>query len=141
MKNTWKCTGWYVFALGVIHTLFACFVFGEGLREIWNAGLFNGIGESHVANSAFWFLFCGLMLIYLGLHWIGQIRRDNRPLSAFTAWGMTGLTLVLFVCMPLSGALLMLPLCIIMLYPHISGSARSSLKSSQGENNNTIVKR
>ena len=120
MKNAWKITGWYVFILGIIHVLSGLFLFQDGLREIFNAGLFNGVGKNLEANSAFWFQLLGLFFVYFGWHWKEQLKRYQQPLSKFTAWGMTVLTVVGFIFVPVSGFILMIPLCFIMLYPHYS---------------------
>ena len=125
MKNAWKITGWYVFSLGIIHVLVGFFLFKEGLREIWNAGIFNGVGDSMAAHSAFWFQFLGFFFIYFGWHWKEQIKQHKQPLSKFTAWGMTVLTLAGFIFVPISGFILMMPLCFIMLYPHYFASGKS----------------
>ena len=120
MKNAWRITGWYVFSLGIIHVLFGFIMLQDGLSEILNAGLFNGVGDNLDANVAFWFQFFGFFLIYLGWHWKEQIKRYKEPLSKFTAFGMTVLTIVGLVFVPVSGFILMTPLCFIMLYPHCS---------------------
>ena len=119
MKNAWKITGWYVFILGIIHVLSGIFMLQEGLREILSIGLFSGAVVSMAASAAFWFEFFGLFFIYFGWQWKEQINRYNQPLSKFSAWGMTVLTLVGFIIVPVSGFILMIPLCIIMLYPHL----------------------
>jgi len=118
MKNAWKIAGWYVFSLGIIHIVVGFIMFHEGFREIWAAGLINGVGDSITAHAAFWFQFIGLMFIYFGWQWKEMIKHNNEPLSKFAAWGMTVLTLLGLVFVPMSGFILMLPLSFIMLYPH-----------------------
>ena len=118
MKNAWKITGWYVFTLGIIHIAVGFFMFYEGFRDIWVAGLVNGVGDNITAHAAFWFQFIGLLFIYFGWQWKELINRYKEPLSKFSAWGMTVLTLLGLVFVPVSGFILMLPLSFIMLYPH-----------------------
>jgi len=125
MKNAWKITGWYVFFLGIIHVVVGFFMFNEGFREIWAAGLINGVGDSIAAHAAFWFQFLGLLFLYLGWHWKEQINRYKEPLSKFTAWGMTVLVLLGLVFVPLSGFIIMIPLAVIMLYPHCFSKDKS----------------
>ena len=125
MKNAWKITGWYVFALGIIHILVGFIMFYDGFRDIWAAGLINGVGDNMTANTAFWFQFLGLFFIYLGWHWKEQINHHKEPLSKFTAWGMTVLTLVGLIFVPVSGFIIMVPLSFIMLYPHYFAKEKS----------------
>jgi hypothetical protein len=64
-----------------------------------------------------------LLWIYIGWQWHKQIGRDGLPPSRFAALGMTVMTAAGVVIMPASGFWLLLPLCIIMLYPHFGYSS------------------
>jgi len=126
MKNAWRITGWYVFSLGVIHIIVGFLMFNEGWRNIWNAGLLNSLGDDISAHASFWFQFIGLMFLYLGWLWKLEINRSNEPLSKFAACGMTVMTLIGLIFVPASGFVLMVPLCIIMLYPHFFAPRKSA---------------
>ena len=121
IRNAWKISGWYMFALGIIHNLVGVMITKDALLDMLNAGLVNSVNIPDVdRNAAFWFIFLGFFLMYIGLVWQGQIKRYREPLSKFSAWGLTALTLVGAAIVPISGFWLIMPLCVIMLYPHYS---------------------
>jgi len=120
IKGAWKISGWYMFALGIIHNLVGVMMTKDALLSMLNDGLVNSVNMDADRNVAFWFLFLGFFFMYVGLVWQGQIKRYREPLSKFSAWGLTALTFVGVAIAPFTGFWLIMPLCFIMLYPHYS---------------------
>ena len=118
MRNFWKITGWYLFAVGIIHNVVGAFIMSEILLDILTTGLKGHIHTNTEYVAIYWMLFVGFFFIYIGLHWQEQIRRYKEPLSKFTAWGLTVITVVELIIEPISGFWLLVPLCFSMLYPH-----------------------
>ena len=118
MSGAWKISGWYLFAIGVIHTLVGLFLFPDILRDIWSSGLIGSVRDQLDRNVAFFFFYFGFLLSYIGLQWQEQLRRYKEPRSRLTAWGITVITITGAIIMPISGFWLVMPLCFIMLYPH-----------------------
>lgn len=114
--KAWKISGWYLFAMGIVHVLFGIVQFRDELADILKAGIINSVSDQMDLNAAFWFIFTGFLLIYMGLQWQKQIDRNNEPLSLNTALGMTAITVAGVLIVPMSGFWLLLPLCIIMLH-------------------------
>jgi len=118
MRNAWRISGWYLFAVGIIHNFVGILIVRNILRDILDAGIINSVGDQTDRNAAFWFLFAGFLFNFVGLLWQQQIRRHQEPLSKFAAWGLTAMTVIGALIMPVSGFWIILPLCFIMLYPH-----------------------
>ena len=114
--RTWEISGWYLCAVGVIHSLVGVMMFKDELLDMVRAGIVNSIKDQMDLHAAFWFMLTGFLFIYIGWLWQKQIDRDKGPLSKFTASGMTLMTVAGVIIMPISGFWLLLPLCVIMLH-------------------------
>jgi MFS family permease len=79
MKNLWKYSGIYLWVTGVIHTMFGLAFGSEGYMPILRDGLVNAVGEDVGRNFSFWFLVCGVVIIYAGLLMQRYIKDTQRP--------------------------------------------------------------
>jgi uncharacterized membrane protein len=121
MKNVWKISGWYLFAVGIIHTVVGIILFPGLLMDMAKVGILNSVGDDIERFAVFFFMFFGFLFLYMGLHWQELIRRHKEPLSKLAAWGMTVFVAAGTVMLPVSGFWIMMPLCLILLYPHYFG--------------------
>jgi hypothetical protein len=58
---------WIMFALGVAHVVFGLIRSKTPLREAASAGLIGQFSAPEIRRTAFWFLFCGPLLMLAGL--------------------------------------------------------------------------
>ncbi len=121
MKDLWKYSGWYLLIVGIIHNVVCWFFVKDIVIIMLHDGLLNTVASQIDRNAAFWCLFAGVFLMFIGLVWQQQINQFQKPLPKIAAWGLTLITIISLLIMPLSGFWIVLPLCIIMLYPHYVG--------------------
>ena len=121
MKNLWRYSGWYLVVIGVIHSLVLSFICIDILRDMAGEWFFNTVSNEMDRNAAFWSLFAGIFMIYMGMQWQELLDRDKKPLSKRAGWGLVVIVGVSLLIMPLSGFWLVIPLCVGMLYPHYAG--------------------
>jgi hypothetical protein len=114
--NLWKYSGIFLLATGILHSISAVLLFGEGLQAIICGGLLDAVGDDDARGLAFWFLICGITLIFLGqvLHY--YIKREQKPAPLFLGYYMLALTVVGCIVVPVSGFWLFLPQALIIIF-------------------------
>ncbi len=111
MKNLWKHSGTFLWATGVVHSVF-------GLGAMWQshvAIMSGGVGNDTGRELAFWFLVCGILLIFFGLTLQYYLRATQRPAPAFLGWCLLVFTIVGCAVVPVSGFWLFLPQALIII--------------------------
>lgn len=103
MKN-W--IGKAIIGIGVLHTVLGFVFFQPTLSEIWSERLFNTVHMQPMREACFWFLFGGIMMIFLGIffQWAEQ---QNLFLPKTFGWLLFGLASVVVFIMPASGGWLL----------------------------------
>jgi magnesium-transporting ATPase (P-type) len=114
MKKLWRWSGTYLTATGIIHTAFALFAFRNIYWEMLREGLVNSAGDAERA-AAFWFLVCGVLLLFLGPVLQRHIRESGRPAPMWI-----GVALLLFSAIgcavePVSGFWLFVPQAVVII--------------------------
>ena len=97
-----------LFAVGVIHFLFGIFFMHETLVVLWSEGLLNTVNGQPAREAVFWFLCTGIMLLIVGVL-VNQVEREGLAIPRFVAWGITALTFIGVIVMPISGIWLLIP--------------------------------
>lgn len=104
-------TGTLLMLVGGIHQAVGLVLFREQLLAMVRAGVFDSVGEDTSARAAaFWFLAMGAVLIFAGAVCRYVERTLGRPPPAGFGWGLLGLALFLVVPMPITGAWVLFPL-------------------------------
>ena len=117
MKNVklWKYSGIFLIATGILHTIAAIALGKDALLEIIKDGLFLAVSPDIIRAFAFWFLICGIFIIFLGqvLHY--YIKKEQKP--APLSFGYSLLILTIFGCIaePGSGFWLFIPQALIII--------------------------
>ncbi len=99
--------GWWIAAVGCLHTGFGFIVYSQGWRAIADNGFFNAVDGTLVREHAFWFTFPGPLFILLGVLLI-RIEK-NMPLVKVLGWSLVAMVAVSVFLMPVSGFWLFLP--------------------------------
>ena len=102
----WK--GKWVFAVGVIHSLFGVAFMKTTLAVLWSERLFNTVNGQPTREAVFWFLYSGSLLLIIGVL-IDQTERHRLAVPWFVVWAFVLLTVVGLIVMPISGIWLLLP--------------------------------
>jgi TRAP-type C4-dicarboxylate transport system permease large subunit len=100
--------GRWLFAVGVIHSLFGFFFARGTLATLVHEGLFNTVNGQPDREAAFWFLCTGVLLLVVGLL-VDVLERRGLPVPVFATLAFLVLTFVGVVVMPLSGIWLLVP--------------------------------
>ena len=100
--------GKWLFAVGVIHSLFGIFFMRSTLATLWSEGLLNTVNGQPAREALFWFLCTGIMLLIVGVL-INQVERGRLAIPRFVAWSFAGLTTIGVIVMPISGIWLLIP--------------------------------
>ncbi len=104
-------TGTLLMLVGGIHQAIGLVLFREPLLEMLRAGVFDSVGEDTSARAAaFWFLAMGVVLIFAGALCRHLERTLARPPPASFGWGLLGLAVFFVVPMPITGAWVLVPL-------------------------------
>ena len=104
-------TGTLLMLVGGIHQAVGLVLFREQLLEMVRAGVLDSVGEDTSARAAaFWFLAMGGCMLLAGAlcRWLER-ELDRPPPSGF-GWGLLGLGLFCVVPMPITGAWMLFPL-------------------------------
>ncbi|MDO8847687.1 MAG: DUF6463 family protein [Coriobacteriia bacterium] len=104
-----RWVGRSVAVIGVLHTIVGGMIFGFVLPGIIESGFFNTVGEGQpdARNAAFWFFFCGFLLILFG-GLLDQTERSGTRIPAYVGWGFAAFAVVGAAMMPQSGFWLLL---------------------------------
>ena len=100
--------GKWLFAVGVIHSLFGIIFMHTTLAVLWSEGLLNTVNGQPPREAVFWFLCTGIMLLIVGVL-VNQAERERLAIPRFVAWGITALTFFGVTVMPISGIWLLIP--------------------------------
>ena len=100
--------GKWLFAVGVIHSLFGIFFMHATLAVLWSEGLLNTVNGQPAREAVFWFLCTGLMLLITGVL-IDQLEHERLVIPRFVTWSFAVLTVIGVVVMPISGIWLLIP--------------------------------
>ena len=100
--------GKWLFAVGVIHSLFGIFFMHTTLAVLWSEGLVNTVNGQPPREAVFWFLCTGILLLVVGVL-INLVERERRAIPRFVVWSFVALTIVGVVVMPISGIWLLIP--------------------------------
>ena len=100
--------GKWLFAVGVIHSLFGIFFMRSTLATLWSEGLLNTVNGQPAREAVFWFLCTGIMLLITGVL-IDQLEHERLVIPRFVTWSFAVLTVIGVVVMPISGIWLLIP--------------------------------
>ena len=113
--KAWKYSGIFLIATGILHTIVAIALGKDAFIEIIRDGVINVISQDCTRALAFWFLICGIFVIFLGqvLHY--YIKREQKPAPLFLGYSMLILTIFGCIIEPVSGFWLFLPQALIII--------------------------
>ena len=100
--------GKWIFAVGVIHSLFGVFFMHTTLAVLWSEGLLNTVNGQPPREAVFWFLCTGIILLMVGVL-VDQTERKGLAIPLFVTWLFAALTIIGVVVMPISGIWLLIP--------------------------------
>jgi len=100
--------GRWLFAVGVIHSLFGIFFMRSTLATLWSEGLLNTVNGQPPREAVFWFLCTGIMLLIVGVL-ANQAEREGLPMPRFVTWSFAVLAIIGVIVMPISGIWLLIP--------------------------------
>jgi uncharacterized membrane protein HdeD (DUF308 family) len=121
----WKYSGTFLTLTGVIHTIYAFFIGKETYWGMLKDGLFNLSGENYEQDFAFWFLVCGIILIFWGQTLQLYIEREQKPAPQSLGYSLLIFTLVGCFIMPASGFWLFLPQALIIVFSNRRQTGRA----------------
>lgn len=107
--------GKWLFAVGVIHSLFGFVFMRTTLAVLWSERLFNTVNGQPAREAVFWFLCTGSLLLIAGAL-IDHIERHGLGIPEFVTWAFVVLTVIGVVVMPISGIWLFIPPVVGMLF-------------------------
>jgi hypothetical protein len=100
--------GKWLFAVGVIHSLFGLLFMRGTLAVLWSEGLLNTVNGQPAREIVFWFLCTGVLLLIVGVL-IDHAERRHFDIPSFVVWSFAVLTVIGVVVMPISGIWLLIP--------------------------------
>jgi MFS family permease len=115
MKQLWKYSGIYLWATGIVHTIVGLAFGAEGYMPIVRDGFVNAVGGDVGRNFSFWFLVCGVFIIFAGLVMQRYIKDTGRPAPMFSGIFMLVFSLVGCAMAPGTGVWLFIPQAIIIM--------------------------
>jgi hypothetical protein len=112
----WKYSGIFLLATGILHSIVAVLLGIEDLWAILREGLLDAVGEDASRGLAFWFLICGIALIFLGqvLHY--YIKKEQKPAPLFLGYYLLALSVAGCIIVPVSGFWLFIPQAVIIIF-------------------------
>jgi hypothetical protein len=112
----WKYSGIFLLATGVLHSIVAVLLGIEDLLAIFRDGLLDAVGEDVSREFAFWFLICGIVIIFLGqvLHY--YIKKEQKPAPLFLGYYLLALSVIGCIIVPVSGFWLFIPQAVIIIF-------------------------
>lgn len=100
--------GKWLFAVGVIHSVFG-FVFMRGtLAVLWSERIWNTVNGQPRREAVFWFLLTGFLLLIVGVL-VDVLERSGLAIPWFVAWSFAFSAVLGAVVMPISGLWLLFP--------------------------------
>jgi len=112
----WKYSGILLIITGFLHTIVALFLGYRDYIAMFRDGIFDSVGENSQRGLSFWFLICGIFIIFFGhtLHY--YIKREQKPAPAFLGYYMLILSVLGCIMVPASGFWLFIPQALIILF-------------------------
>jgi hypothetical protein len=112
----WKYSGILLVATGILHSIVAILFGKDDLWAIFQDGLLDAVGEDVPREFAFWFLICGIFVVFLGqiLHY--YIKKEQRPAPLFLGYNILVLSVIGCVIVPVSGFWLFIPQALIIIF-------------------------
>ncbi len=99
-----KHAGLVLVAMGIIHGIVSIILFGEQFRQIFDAGLFAGLGWSMDMLAAFWFAIFTWLMIVVGLVIAGLgSHQPDFPYRRLTAASFILIPCLCGLVLPVSG--------------------------------------
>jgi drug/metabolite transporter (DMT)-like permease len=128
--------GRWLLLVAAAHTVVGVLSYGPELRGMLGSGLWNSVRADPARRLAFWFLFAGVALAFLG-SLVDRLERDGGgPLPREIGWWLLALFFLGFVLAPVSGFWGLLPAAIAcLLRPDLVVSARSGAGSPRLSSN------
>jgi|CXWL01.1.fsa_nt_gi hypothetical protein len=108
--------GRWIIAVSVLHTLFGLMAFTPVLRAMLSDGFWNSVGADAMRGAVAWFLLTGGFMLICGLAVDACERSEGACALRPSGWGLLVVTLITIVLMPVSGAWLLLPPAIAMVW-------------------------
>lgn len=96
-----RWAGYLLVAMGCLHGIMSVVLFRDALADIWNAGLFSGLGWSMEMLAAFWFAIFTWLMILLGLVII-PLSRDFQG-RRLIGWSFIMVPILCGLVLPASG--------------------------------------
>ncbi len=113
--KVWRYSGIFLVITGILHTVVALLLGKDAFSEIIRDGLINAVAINCEREQAFWFLICGIFLIFFGhvLHY--YIKKEQKPAPLFFGYQMLVLAILGCIIEPISGFWLFIPQAIIII--------------------------
>ncbi|GAB6121387.1 DUF6463 family protein [Dysgonomonas termitidis] len=121
----WKYSGVFLMITGILHVAIAILEGKETLVAILKDG-FDSIGSDVLRNQAFWFLICGVIIIFWGQTLHFYIKKTRTPLPSSLGWSLLIISLVGCFFVPVSGFWLFIPQALIMILASRNSKAINS---------------
>lgn len=112
----WKYSGIFLIATGILHTIVAIALGKDALLGIIQDGVVNVILEDSARAFAFWFLICGIFVIFLGQILNYYIKREQKPAPLFFGYSLLILSILGCIVEPISGFCLFIPQALIIIF-------------------------
>lgn len=122
--KVWKYSGLFLIITGILHTVVAIVLNWELYFEMIKDGIVNATVDNYPRLFAFWFLVCGIIIIFLGqvLHYYQK--REQKPAPLSFGYGMLIFAIIGCVVEPFSGFWLFLPQALIIIIGNKRGSGK-----------------
>lgn len=99
----WRHSGIFLVLTGTLHTLVALLLNGETYLALLKDGIIDSVGDDPSRAFAFWFLICGVFLLFFGYTLHYYIRREQEPAPLFLGYGLLIFSLIGCLFEPVSG--------------------------------------
>lgn len=133
MREWDRHSGALLVGTGALHTLVGVAAFRRQLAGIRRDGYWNTMDTHQDRQSAFWFLYSGLGLIFTG-QVASWARRETGRLPRSLGWSLLAASAAGVVLMPVSGFWLVIPQALLLLAARKDGDGhRTRQRHSGGE--------
>lgn len=118
MKNVkmWKYSGIFLIVTGVLHTLIAIVRGRDVFWDMIQDGLFNSVSNDCSRQFPFWFLVCGIIIIFMGQILNYYIKREQKPAPLFLGYNLLIFSIIGCIIIPISGIWLFIPQALIIIF-------------------------
>ncbi len=115
--------GYWIFAVGALHFLLGFIFYERAWQAIWAKGVVASIDDYNLTATAFWFAAVGPLLMLLGAL-VAWAERNGYRLPSWLGWSMAVLLVLLIIPMPVTGAWLLVPPVLALLFRGHSSSSQ-----------------